>query len=313
MKAQKGSKKVLFAPKRALVIVKQTMKELVDSSDDERLKQLLHPDNPDRQRIIASDKEHQLTHEHVVDVLINNDMTYRCVERAPGEHFETDEDLVITIGGDGTFLDASHSIRSDVPVLGVNSAPGTSHGHYCLTNRTGFTKTLSGIIAGKIKYRPLIRLRLTLDGVELAEPILNEVLISHKIPAGTTRYKLSIGGKTGEKKSSGLIVTTASGTTGLNLSAGGKLLPIASSSFAFSTLAPFLPPGSNTELLKGKLPEDAIVTVVSEMVNGQIFLDGAHITYDFGRGSKLVIDAGAPSLNAFIDKRCHDNYREVGS
>jgi NAD+ kinase len=34
-----------------------------------------------------------------------------------------DVDLVITVGGDGTLLQASHYLDSSVPVLGVNSDP----------------------------------------------------------------------------------------------------------------------------------------------------------------------------------------------
>lgn len=34
-----------------------------------------------------------------------------------------DVDLVITVGGDGTLLQASHFIDDSVPVLGVNSDP----------------------------------------------------------------------------------------------------------------------------------------------------------------------------------------------
>ena len=34
-----------------------------------------------------------------------------------------DVDLVITVGGDGTLLEASHFLDSSIPVLGVNSDP----------------------------------------------------------------------------------------------------------------------------------------------------------------------------------------------
>lgn len=34
-----------------------------------------------------------------------------------------DVDLVVTVGGDGTLLQASHSLDDKVPVLGVNSDP----------------------------------------------------------------------------------------------------------------------------------------------------------------------------------------------
>jgi NAD+ kinase len=37
-----------------------------------------------------------------------------------------DVDLVITVGGDGTLLRASHFLDSSIPILGVNSDPTCS-------------------------------------------------------------------------------------------------------------------------------------------------------------------------------------------
>ena len=43
-----------------------------------------------------------------------------------------DDSLVITIGGDGLFLSASHMVKSkNVYMLGLNSHPNSSVGHYC--------------------------------------------------------------------------------------------------------------------------------------------------------------------------------------
>jgi len=311
MTKRKSSSGAGFSPARALVIVKQTMKEMVEASEDQRLKQLLDSESPDRERIIASDRDHRLTLEHVVNVLTDRGIICRCIERAPGESFKVEEDMVITIGGDGTFLDASHSILSKIPVLGVNSAPSSSHGHYCLTDRAGFEKALDGILAGSIKFYALNRLRLILDGKTLPVPVLNEVFVSHKCPAGTTRYKLTIGDLTREKKCSGLIIAPAAGTSGFNQSAGGVLLDITSRKIAFATLAPFRPPGSDSDLLRGYIKGGSIVSVVSEMVQGAIYIDGAHISFDFPRGAVLTVDSKAPSLNAFINPRCHSRYGET--
>ena len=55
--------------------------------------------------------------------------------------------LVITIGGDGTLLTAAHFIEDGV-ALAVNSAPGDSVGHFCLTDRRGFEARLVAVEAG---------------------------------------------------------------------------------------------------------------------------------------------------------------------
>src|SRR5262245_53774881 len=101
-------------------------------------------------------------------------------------------DLVVSVGGDGTLLRAAHYVR-DGAVIGVNSAPGDSVGHFCTANRENFAERLDAILA--LKWRPveLARLQVTLDGKTLAELALNDVLIAHYCPAATTRYLIEVG------------------------------------------------------------------------------------------------------------------------
>jgi len=44
-------------------------------------------------------------------------------------------DLVISAGGDGTFLTAAKKVRGDTPVIGINTDPVGSEGHLCLTGK----------------------------------------------------------------------------------------------------------------------------------------------------------------------------------
>ena len=86
-------------------------------------------------------------------------------------------DLVVSVGGDGTLLCAAHYVR-DGAVIGVNSAPGDSVGHFCTADRENFAERLDAILA--LKWRPveLARLQVALDGKTLAELALNDVLIT---------------------------------------------------------------------------------------------------------------------------------------
>lgn len=292
-----------------LIIVKQTFRALAEQSGDERLLSALDPSNPSAERIMESDRLHRETLEQVASILLDKGVEARCIKRAPGEHFEVKEDLVITVGGDGTFLDASHSILTDVPVLGVNSAPISSFGNFCRVNRTSVEKLLNRILAGKEKPIELTRLRVTLDGVELSVPVLNEVFISHRSPAGTTRYLMEFTDKEGQaftvlQKSSGLIVASPAGTTGLNRSAKGTLMKTSARGFKYHNLAAFMEPGK-TYYEQGEVEADKSVVVHSEMMEGLVFIDGQHICHPFPRGAKVVIDTGAPRMKAFVDPNRH--------
>lgn len=291
-------------PTSALVIVKQTFKAMAEASGDERLLATLDPSNPGYDGIINSDSCHRETLRQVLLLLEERGIVATLVDRLPGEQFEVNEDLVITVGGDGTFLDASHSIKTKVPVLGVNSAPVTSFGNFCPVDKDSVAQYLDAILDGTIKPVQLKRLRVAVDGEVLPTRVLNEVFISHSSPAGTTRYRFSVNDMQTMQKSSGLIISTASGSTGINRSAGGHVLKITSGKLSYTNLAPFIEPGKPF-FDRGKLPQKEAVTIQSEMADGLLFLDGQHICYEIDRGSIITIDNKAPAIFAFVDKKRH--------
>ncbi|MDZ4834057.1 MAG: NAD(+)/NADH kinase [Candidatus Melainabacteria bacterium] len=296
-------------PKRVLVVVKQTLKSLALASDEERFKRLLQPECSENGRIERTDQEHRLTLQHVVDTLHDRNIDARCVAREPGEHFDVgDEELIVTVGGDGTFLDASHSVRGKVPMLGVNSAPNSSFGHFCLTDRSGFADVLDSILSGVRKPFPLLRLQLSIDCEAVDVPVLNEILVSHSCPAGTARYKLEVGGATAEHKSSGLIVSTPSGSTGFMRSAGGPIADITDQTFAWWVDKPFRTPSERFPLRGGEVSDNRMV-VTSGMFEGQIYIDGAHISCAFPRGSKLTVSVYDSPLLAYVNANCHDRFK----
>lgn len=296
--------------KRVLVVVKQPLKALAEASDDQRLKKLLVPNSADHERLVRTQLEHDQSLQHVVSVLSDHGIDARCVIRHPGEHFEIrdDEEMVITVGGDGTFLDASHSVLNDVPMLGVNSAPHSSFGHFCLTDRSGFEAALSSILSGRRKPSSLLRLKLTLDDEVVDIPVLNEVLLAHIIPAGTSRYKLEVGGETASHKSSGLIISTPSGSTGFMRSAAGPIADITDETFAFWVDKPFKTPGVSFPLRGGEVVDGKLV-VTSEMIDGMLYIDGAHIQRPFPHGSNLTVTVHESPLRAYVDPACHDRYK----
>ncbi|KAI1726280.1 ATP-NAD kinase domain-containing protein [Ditylenchus destructor] len=72
----------------------------------------------------------------ICDELDNHNIEYKVVNR----HNYTTElvhwsDLVISAGGDGTFLTAAKKVRNGVPVIGINTDPIGSEGHLCLTGK----------------------------------------------------------------------------------------------------------------------------------------------------------------------------------
>lgn len=222
-------------------------------------------------------------------------------------------DLIVTIGGDGTFLRASHCVESaadhsSVPMLGVNSAPRSSVGFFCAATADGFAAVLAVILAGACRSRPLWRMRVHLNGKAIADAALNDVLVAHRVPAETTRYTLHVGERSQRQKSSGLWVATAAGSTGAIRSAGGDVMPLDDRRVQFRVRELFpLSIGEQVPLVGGISDQ---IQIVSDTVDGMLYLDGAHRRVRFGMGDVLTF-ACAPQPLPWVAPAAAESRREA--
>lgn len=293
--------------KRVLVIVKETYLELVQAANDSHQLEEIAKKSPGLESVAESHAQHVATLETIETHLKDRGVSYAVLHRrdvALAEELAR-ATLVITVGGDGTFLTASHDIFDETPVLGVNSAPITSFGHYCVCDRDTFAATLASIESGAFKPVRLLRLALSIDQKAVPELVLNEVLVAHEQPAGTSRYHITAGDTTEIHKCSGLLVSTPAGSTGFLRSEGGPVLAIDAQEFAFRERAPFLRLDEEHALSCGVMRRGERLDVISQMKGGRIYVDGDYIQYDFGRGAKLTIEAAPSDLLAYVDSNCH--------
>jgi|CXWL01.1.fsa_nt_gi NAD+ kinase len=213
--------------------------------------------------------------------------------------------LVVSVGGDGTLLSASHHV-TEAALLGVNSAPADSIGYLTGTRRDDFAATLDAIIGGR---QPLLvaRIATRLEGRLLAEPALNDVLIAHEHPAATSRYLLRLGAAAEEQRSSGLWVATAAGSTAGIRSSGGRVMPVRSSRLQFRARELLRQrPGSGAAvfaLARGFVPADAALVVESQMDAGWLFVDGSRTSYPFPFGARAELAVAPEPLRLFADPR----------
>lgn len=208
-------------------------------------------------------------------------------------------DFVVSVGGDGTLLRASQYLR-DGMMIGVNSAPGDSVGHFCTANRENFADRLDAILT--LKWRPveLARLQVTLDGKTLPELALNDVLVAHYCPAATTRYLIEVGDQVEEQRSSGVWISTAAGSTAGIGSAGGRRMPLRSRHIQFLVRELYREPDREYQLTRGLAPPDSGVTIASKMPDGRLYIDGARAQYQFPFGARAHIEIAQESLKLFL-------------
>ena len=256
-------------------------------------------------RVRLAHEEHMETLELVEGELKRLGIEYQSLWRSQMPGIVEDVDLMISVGGDGTFLDASHALRN-VPILGVNSSCSSSFGHFCQANKDNFQDCLEAIIDERVKPIDILRLELSIDGIVIQELALNEVLVAHSSPAATSRYFLNVGALTEEHRSSGIWVSTPAGSTGSMRSAGGSVSPIASRNFEYLVREPYTRPGEFFHLKNGLVSDGAEIRVTSQMRTGEVYIDGPHIIYPLSLGEELVIKASKFNLKAFIREDVND-------
>jgi NAD+ kinase len=194
--------------------------------------------------------------------------------------------LVVTVGGDGTLLSASHHV-GHCPILGVNSSPTHSIGFFCAGTAESIDSMLSQALSDSLPSVRLSRMQVMIDDNLCSKRVLNEALFCHTIPAATSRYILEFGGDSEEQRSSGVWVSTAAGSTAALRSAGGDLLPFASPDLQLVVREPYSMTGHDYRLRKCTVTPGREIVLRSKMLDARLFLDGPYAAFEVGLGQVL--------------------------
>lgn len=240
------------------------------------------------QRMIDAHAEHYETLSCVEKTLKEFHLAYTKRLRKKIPDFSP-YDLIVTVGGDGTFLEAARELKNHF-ILGINSAPGYSVGKLCNTTRKNFKLILSRIISGDFETKFLQRLNVQSVNPKFSSECLNEILICDENPSVMSRYHLSINNYGEEQHGSGIWIATPSGSTGAIKSAGGKMIKDpGEKSFQYLPRELYKGINKNYQLSGGILHESDKVTIVSFMRNGKIYVDGNHCCLPFPYGAQIEV------------------------
>lgn len=196
--------------------------------------------------------------------------------------------LAISLGGDGTLLRAARTVGySGVPIVGI------SYGHLGFLTCAGpenLFDTVANALAGELH----VSRRATLDVVgrferadgsmfEERKMALNDLALSHGSLGGVTAFEVSVSGNhIDQLRGDGFVVSTATGSTGYALAAGG---PIVTPEFGGMVCVPVAP---HTIMARAFLtaPSDVVeITVDAEQsAEACLFVDGQPL----GSGARLV-------------------------
>lgn len=148
----------------------------------------------------------------------------------PIARFEGESELIISVGGDGTFLRASrHSFKRSVPVLGINV--GTL-GFLTVVDPDTMLESIDRVLSGdfKIEERMLLEGDLYKDGKVIVDTglqrlALNEFAITRSTLEKVIRLEIIVNDIPIKKMAAdGIIIATPTGSTAYSLSAGGPVI-----------------------------------------------------------------------------------------
>ena len=209
-----------------------------------------------------------------------------------------DKDIVIVVGGDGTFLFAA-SYSKIIPVLGINGDMNTSLGYLTLLNRENLD-SLGPILDGEYDIDTRIRARVKLNGQTLVQLALNEVLIGSNHLWESFDYELTHRNITEQHRDSGVIIATNTGSTALYSSAGGN--PYTEEELRFRTVLYHPSQLFEPKQTEGRLKDNETLSIKSNKDTGVVAIDCRAI-YPFNSGDVAEVFKSVYPLRVVVKKR----------
>ena len=147
------------------------------------------------------------------------------VERRPDSDLARERDMVVALGGDGTFLGGLRlAAPRGVPVLGVNLG---RVGYLTEVDGAQLPEALQALTAGRfaVEERLALDARWLENGHELQRVAYNDVVLSRVPGHGQAALGLSVDGQLLVRYASdGVIAATPVGSTGYSFAAGGPIV-----------------------------------------------------------------------------------------
>jgi len=207
-------------------------------------------------------------------------------------------DLVIAVGGDGTFLRAAHFVENQL-LFGVNADVKNKEGFLMRSNKKDFEKKFKKIMRNEFKIRKLPRLEAYINNKKVETPALNEFFIGARKSYHAAKYTIQINHRKERQKSSGILVTTPTGSYAWAKSCCSRTLPLSSKNFQLVIREPYEGNVFKDYKLKyAALSQNQKIKIASEMLDGILTADSVSKEYSFKNGSRATIKLSNKHLNA---------------
>ncbi len=274
--------------KVCIIYKKSVYQKYIQSQKNRHLTNLYRKNHPLTRRFRKAHQAHTSALQQVIFELQKLGVPFKAESRrniGPLQSY----DLIISVGGDGTFLRTAHHVKNQ-KMLGINSAPFASVGALLTCGIESFPKKIKALLDGRTQIRSLNRIEIRVNGKIIPTLALNDILFSHSSPAGVTRYRIKIGKQTDEQRSSGIWIATAAGSTAAIRAAGGKKIPISSKKIQYVIREPFHGKNGKEHLIiKGLMNEKQKIEILNQTIDACLYVDGTQTVYPLKFGDKIVL------------------------
>lgn len=195
-----------------------------------------------------------------------------CILASDGKHIPEDTDCVLVLGGDGTLIRAARELRScKVPILGINL--GTL-GYLAEVEVQYIESAIDRLINGEAASEARMMLRGTIEG-KREDVALNDIVVTRLGALRIIHFNIYVNGELlNSYQADGVIISTPTGSTGYNLSAGG---PIVEPTASMIVITPICSHALNTRSIVLSA-EDEIVVEIGKGRDNQI--EEAAVSFD---------------------------------
>lgn len=214
-------------------------------------------------------------------------------------------DMVLSIGGDGTFLKAASRVgRKNIPILGIN------------TGRLGFLadispeemdSTIKEILDNeyKIEERSIIKVEDSLGEITDSPFALNEVAILKQDSSSMISISTIINNShLATYQADGLIIATPTGSTAYSLSVGGPIISPITETFVITPVAPH---SLNIRPIVIKDDREIKLEVESRSHNFLVAIDGRSVSCSEGN----ILTVRKADYKIKVVKRCSHRFFET--
>lgn len=191
------------------------------------------------------------------------------IDTVEDERFVSESDLIVVLGGDGTMISTARLIGdADVLVLGINYG---SLGYLTDFRIEEMFPALEAIFRGEydVDRRVMLHAEHWRDDQMLATGrVLNDVVINKAALARIIEIDVNLNGLfVNSFRADGLIVSTPTGSTAYNLSAGGPIIYPSMNAVVLTPICPFTL--TNRPIV---IPDDAIIELKLQKENEGVVL-----------------------------------------